>query len=710
MTVASETNRSGPYNGNGVTTVFNYEFRIISQAHLRVVRTVTATGVETTLTLDADYTVSGVGASGGGQITTLAAPAVGETITILRKVPFVQETDLENQGAYYAETVETVADLSVMRDQELQEQVSRAVTSPLGEAGLEMPTYDAGKALAWDTATRKLMNAPVSPGDIAAAVSQAEGFRDQTEILKNDVTDIKAETQDIRDEAEAWAINPTDVTPGNPSAKTSAETAAILLSQTIGTSGYLDTPTALYQALADPILPLPSFIDGWTMGDLCGIRCEAPTAAGIPADSMGALQLEYTVSGAAGAASLAISAGDESKGTGIWAGVIQHDDSTYGFYRISSLAAGACAIYPNLRATVTAKTLRNVGGSVNGQHWTEPAYKALARRIFAATRRGGYRARYAAKWDSLTGVKADWTNTGGLLSGQYAMATVNPYISYTSVRSNGAWVARGRTIIRATPAAPYTGKGLTKSFALGGHAGVLEMFVSAARIDAAAGGGFYPFRVVVTVDGVGILDQTYTENDGLKRILLDYPAGTTGAITVTAADETWSATSTGIYIGDVIWWTYDRLGITWTNPVIDKNVKTVVIGDSWTTFYPAGGSGVDGVLGTELQAAMTAAAGTGTVVSVGQAGQDAEFGLTVFDTLVTPEAPKQVVILYFTNDHNTYGDDGWARWLTAMYKLGRKCQAIGARPIFIMPLPTSSLGQAIGHGVWADELGYGLPI
>ncbi|TKB32086.1 MAG: hypothetical protein E5W81_30905, partial [Mesorhizobium sp.] len=119
MTVASETNRSGPYNGNGVTTVFDYEFRIIKETHLKVIKTVTATGVETTLTLGANYTVSGVGAAGGGQITALVAPVAGETITILRKVPFVQETDLENQGAYYAETVETVADLAAMRDQEL---------------------------------------------------------------------------------------------------------------------------------------------------------------------------------------------------------------------------------------------------------------------------------------------------------------------------------------------------------------------------------------------------------------------------------------------------------------------------------------------------------------------------------------------------------------------------------------------------------------
>jgi hypothetical protein len=48
----------------------------------------------------------------------------------LRKVPFTQETDLENQGAYYAETVEAAFDLAAMRDQQLSERVGRAVVIP----------------------------------------------------------------------------------------------------------------------------------------------------------------------------------------------------------------------------------------------------------------------------------------------------------------------------------------------------------------------------------------------------------------------------------------------------------------------------------------------------------------------------------------------------------------------------------------------------
>lgn len=132
MTVASETNRSGPYSGNGVTTVFAYGFRIVDQSHLQVIRT-DATGAETTLSLSTDYTVSGVGSAGGGSITLTTALPSGSTVTILRNIPFTQETDLENQGAYYAQTVEDALDLAVMRDQQLAEMLNRAVLIPVTE-------------------------------------------------------------------------------------------------------------------------------------------------------------------------------------------------------------------------------------------------------------------------------------------------------------------------------------------------------------------------------------------------------------------------------------------------------------------------------------------------------------------------------------------------------------------------------------------------
>jgi len=125
MTVSSETRKSGPYNGNGSTTVFAYGFRILDAAHISVVRTENA--LDTVLTTG--FTVSGVG-SAGGNVTFSVAPSVGQTITLIRNVPLTQEVDLENQGAYYAETVEAALDLAAQRDLQLAERMDRAILLP----------------------------------------------------------------------------------------------------------------------------------------------------------------------------------------------------------------------------------------------------------------------------------------------------------------------------------------------------------------------------------------------------------------------------------------------------------------------------------------------------------------------------------------------------------------------------------------------------
>ena len=170
MTVASETNRSGPYSGNGVTTVFSYGFRILDEDHIRVIKT-SALGVETVLTIATDYTVSGVGNPAGGSVTLLSAPATGETVTLLRAVPFVQETDLENQGAYYAETVEDALDLAAMRDQQLAEELDRALRIPASSSAvdLQLPTPEAGKIISWNETASGLQN--LSPAELSSVVA-----------------------------------------------------------------------------------------------------------------------------------------------------------------------------------------------------------------------------------------------------------------------------------------------------------------------------------------------------------------------------------------------------------------------------------------------------------------------------------------------------------------------------------------------------------
>ncbi|SFM96582.1 Microcystin-dependent protein [Pleomorphomonas diazotrophica] len=130
MTIASEANRSGPYACNGATKRFPYAFKIYDAAHIRVILT-SAEGMETTLALGTDYTVAGVGEDGGGAVDTALAYPAGCLVTLILNVPFTQEIDLENQGAYFAETIERAIDQQTQMSLQLKEQVARAVILPV---------------------------------------------------------------------------------------------------------------------------------------------------------------------------------------------------------------------------------------------------------------------------------------------------------------------------------------------------------------------------------------------------------------------------------------------------------------------------------------------------------------------------------------------------------------------------------------------------
>ncbi|MCM2454917.1 hypothetical protein HGO37_05900 [Rhizobium sp. CG4] len=137
MTIPSEVNRSGPYNGNGVTTAFEYQFKIYEPEHLRVIL-IDTDGSETVLNHQHDFIVTGVADDSGGNAVLNVAPVNGQKIVLLRGVPFTQDTDLENQGAYYAETVEVRMDLLTMQIQQLKEQTDRSILADYGQSGLKI--------------------------------------------------------------------------------------------------------------------------------------------------------------------------------------------------------------------------------------------------------------------------------------------------------------------------------------------------------------------------------------------------------------------------------------------------------------------------------------------------------------------------------------------------------------------------------------------
>lgn len=112
MTVPTYRSRED-YTGNGATTSYPYQFRIYEATDLVVTRADTD-GNETTLVLNTDYTVTGVGKYAGGNVVLTTVLLTGYRLAIERALPITQETDLRNQGAYFAETHEDVFDRTIM--------------------------------------------------------------------------------------------------------------------------------------------------------------------------------------------------------------------------------------------------------------------------------------------------------------------------------------------------------------------------------------------------------------------------------------------------------------------------------------------------------------------------------------------------------------------------------------------------------------------
>lgn len=128
MTVSTEVDHN-EYTGNGVTTSFPYTFRIFNKSDL-VVQVVDLDENIAVLALDTDYTVTGAGGYNGGNVILSKALANGYQISILRELPVTQETDLRNQGKFFAEVHEDALDKLTMLIQHVRSWFSLALRKP----------------------------------------------------------------------------------------------------------------------------------------------------------------------------------------------------------------------------------------------------------------------------------------------------------------------------------------------------------------------------------------------------------------------------------------------------------------------------------------------------------------------------------------------------------------------------------------------------
>jgi hypothetical protein len=123
--------RRDRYVANNGQTVFPYTFRIFAATDLVVERL--RNNTTTTLQLNVDYTVSGVGNNTGGNVTLTQGAEQGDIIAIVSNQPNQRSTDFTESGDFRAAALNAEFDRIWIGIQQLAQDVSRQITRPLSD-------------------------------------------------------------------------------------------------------------------------------------------------------------------------------------------------------------------------------------------------------------------------------------------------------------------------------------------------------------------------------------------------------------------------------------------------------------------------------------------------------------------------------------------------------------------------------------------------
>lgn len=203
MTVSTQVSRN-EYTGNGATTQYDFTFRIMDKSDL-LVQTLDASETITTLTLNADYSVTGVNRYPGGKVVLNTPLPDGYKISIERSIPVTQETSIRNQGGFFPEIHEDAFDKLTMIIQRMYGWWSGlALKKPSWLANY----YDAvnnrirnlrDPSQAQDAATKSYVDSQIvdntnawQAGDVALDQKIDENFRRTVRVPENDVDMVPA--------------------------------------------------------------------------------------------------------------------------------------------------------------------------------------------------------------------------------------------------------------------------------------------------------------------------------------------------------------------------------------------------------------------------------------------------------------------------------------------------------------------------------------
>lgn len=210
MTVSNQTNKI-QYTGNGSTTVFAIPFTWQNNSEISVILTTIATGVETTLTITTDYSLSG-GSGSNGTMTTVSTYSSAYRLTILRTVPLTQESEYTAYGVNPASVTEDALDKLTQITQQNNEAIGRSLKtregSSVGEIAVDDP--QAGAFLQYGPDGTTVISSDAAAGGVGTYILPYPGAVTRGQTAKNiEIASVKDFYDNEADYTEAFerAIN-----------------------------------------------------------------------------------------------------------------------------------------------------------------------------------------------------------------------------------------------------------------------------------------------------------------------------------------------------------------------------------------------------------------------------------------------------------------------------------------------------------------------
>lgn len=218
MTVQNP-NVKNVYEGNGSTTVFPYTFQLDEKDadHVKVY-----VKKEDTLSERVSNVKINTKAKTVTYPTGEGSPLpAGSTLVVVRETPYTQELNLENQGAFFAEDIETNFDRVVMMIQQLLEKLGRCVMADIGSG---KTVEDIQQAIHEDrlSANSSAENAAES----ARKAAESEGNAKNAAALATEQANKAKENADRSEAAQTATAGIRDETQALKDAATNAATAA----------------------------------------------------------------------------------------------------------------------------------------------------------------------------------------------------------------------------------------------------------------------------------------------------------------------------------------------------------------------------------------------------------------------------------------------------------------------------------------------------